>query len=190
MSNFLIGLFTLTGTLSGIWLKDYLEHKTSRLNSLKQKAIATYILCNHLRKALIVQQIVCKGIIEDPNYNYAQLKQDRPDTVLEDLEKMEILIVENFSNLYEDFLQFNSMIISHYRYLLRIMSNKQQISVNTDELKTEIDSYESQMTRLTNNLNQKLKEQFINRPDIYPNFYRYKAAVISFWQNFFKKDFN
>nr|WP_161538228.1 hypothetical protein [Legionella pneumophila] len=70
------------------------------------------------------------------------------------------------------------------------MSNKQQISVNTDELKTEIDSYESQMTRLTNNLNQKLKEQFINRPDIYPNFYRYKAAVISFWQNFFKKDFN
>ncbi len=77
MSNFLIGLFTLTGTLSGIWLKDYLEHKTSRLNSLKQKAIATYILCNHLRKALIVQQIVCKGIIKDPNYNYAQLKQDR-----------------------------------------------------------------------------------------------------------------
>ncbi|KTD61893.1 hypothetical protein [Legionella spiritensis] len=190
MGNFLIGLFTLTGALSGIWLKDYLEHKNSRLNSLKQRAIATYILCNHLRKALVVQQVICKKLIADPNYNYVPLQQDRPDTVLEDLEKMEILIIENFSNLYEDFLQFNSMIVSHYHYLLRIMSNKQQISVTKNELENEIDSYDSQMTRLTNNLNQKLKEQFINRPDIYPNFYRYKAAVIKFFKNFFKKNFN
>ncbi|HAU0239644.1 TPA: hypothetical protein ACT9MC_001124 [Legionella pneumophila] len=190
MSNFLIGLFTLTGTLSGIWLKDYLEHKNSRLNSLKQKAIATYILCNHLRKTLIVQQVICKGLIENPDFDYLQLQQDRPDTVLGDLEKMEVLIIENFSNLYEEFLQFNSMIVSHYRYLLRIISNKQQISVTESELKNEIDSYNSQMTRLTNNLNSKLKEQFINSPDTYPNFYRYKAAVIRFWQNFFKKDCN
>lgn len=190
MGNFLIGLFTLTGTLSGIWLKDYLEHKNLRLNSLKQKAIATYILCNHLQKSLTTQQVICKNLIKDPNFNYVEIQQSRTNTILEDLEKLEILIIENFSDLYEEFLQFNSTVISHYKYLLSIMSAPKQTSVTIVELNSEIDSYNTQMTKSTHGLKQELKEQFINKPDVYPNFYRYKASVTSFLKKFFKKDFN
>ncbi|CAM2742279.1 hypothetical protein [Legionella pneumophila] len=190
MGNFLIGLFTLTGTLSGIWLKDYLEHKNSHLNTLKQKAIAAYGLCNHLQKALTTQQVICTNLIKDQNFNYVELHRNFPNTVLEDLEKLEVLIIENFSTLYEDFLQFNSIVISHYKYLLSIMSAPKQTSVTSEELKSEIDSYNTQIIKSTHGLKQGLQEQFINKPDIYPNFYRYKASVTSFLKRFFKKDFN
>lgn len=187
MAAFWTGFFTLLAALGAVWLKDHLERKKEYKYTLKQKAIEAYTLANRLVHAHNAKEIICSNLIQDANYKYQDMLTNFPDTMFVDLEKLELLIVENFLDLNDDFLQLNKVLLAEASKLFGIISNPKSNDIKLEEFEESKKNYQNQVLIASRDLRKKLIDRYINvvQPPI--NFYDSIFSIKSIINNFFKK---
>ncbi|SPX59380.1 hypothetical protein [Legionella feeleii] len=157
MDNFITGFFTLIAALGAIFLKDHLENRKHLKTSLKQKAIEAYSLADSRNFTLAEMRVLCGKLVNDKNYSYTNLPKE---SVLENLAKLEILIIENFYDLNPAFLNLNRIIITQYVFLSEIIVNN---SVAESEFRKRENDYQSSLVEASLFLKNELIEKYINQ---------------------------
>lgn len=165
MINLLSGLMVGFFTLAGIWLKDYLDNKNLAKSTIKEKAIEAYALTNKLNNSTTSRRVICENLIINKEYPYARIEEKYPDMTSEILENLELLIIENFYDLKEEFAVVNKIMVTQVSYLLNIM-----VDVNTPEFNLEISSFKANqeifttsIIKATTNLKENLIAKYINK---------------------------
>ena len=80
----------------------------------------------------------------------------------EDLQKLELLIVENFFDLNADFLKLNSIIVNEASRLIGIISNPKDNVIRQEEFAQQNNKYQKDFIDSSSSLRKKLIEQYIN----------------------------
>lgn len=132
MGNFTTGIFALLGAFGGIYLKDYLEQKNSHIKSTRQKAVEAYALTNKVPFTFTSLVVLCKYTIRDPHNSHSNSNENWEKT-MEILEKLELLIIENFINLNPELISIRKEVINMGSLLI---DNILTPSISEDELET------------------------------------------------------
>lgn len=186
MNNFFTGFFTLTAALSSIWLKDYLDNKKIYKSTTKQKATESYILANRVMRSLSSSQLICANLLKDKNYNYLDMLDKFPNTSLEELEKLELLIVENFYDLYYEFINMSKIINKHSKFLSGIILNVPNTEVTDLIFKEKTDQFDSEIIISCNKLQNAIMDKYINIKS-HVNIFVFTNSIKVFLQEFIKK---
>jgi hypothetical protein len=159
MSNFTTGLFALTGAFGGIYLKDYLEQKNKHKQSIRQKAVEAYALTSKIPYTLTYLFVLCKNSITNQSTTLQQLTEHENESS-NILEKLDLLIIENFYTVSSDLLLIKSLIHNMNSLLLKNIIEKP--SITEQELEFEWQNFTTKILASTAALNTKLLQQFIN----------------------------
>ena len=184
---FWTGFFTLLASMGTVWLKDHLDRKKEYKHTIKQKAIQAYTLANRLIHTNNVKEIICSNLLQNANYNSEYMLKNNPDTTYEDLQKLELLIVENFFNLNDDFLMLNKIIVNEAFILWGIISNPSFKEIRREEFEQDKKKYQDNVITTSSNLRKKLIDQYINRTKPLINIYDVSSLLKKIIKNFFKK---
>lgn len=165
MDNFVTGLFTLLAALGGIWLNDHLDQKKVFKSTRKQKAVEAYALAGKLMSSLTVLTVICSNLIQDKNYAYADMYNNNPNTSSDILEKLELIIVENFYDLTIrlKLLEVETTVNSYSRYLFNIMTtiHNQSFQLDSAKFTKETTEFDQSLVQTCHNLRSSLIE-YIN----------------------------
>lgn len=164
MNNFFTWFFTLLTALSTICLKDYLDNKKSNKLTIKQKAVAAYILIDSLRDCLIPKMVICKNLLEDPFFDWVTTNNQYPDNASDNLMKLEVLIIENFYDLNHEFLIFRKIITGHLSFLLKVMTSEKSSSstILKEDFENAKSEFDIAILQARINLEKLLVENYIN----------------------------
>lgn len=185
MSNFITGLFTLLAALGGIYLKDYLEQKSIHKKSSRQRAVEAYALINKIPYSLIYLVVLCKNAVNDTKTDsyvksMVEFNEKTPDL----LEAVELIIIENFTNLQGDLLPIQQNIVGLRSFLIENISKPLSSDKEVDKRWKE---FSANILRSTSDLNSKLLTQYINVKPPKRNFYLLKNKIWSNLVSFFSK---
>jgi hypothetical protein len=186
MNNFFTGFFTLVAALGGVWLKDHLDNKKISKSTVKQRAIESYTLAGRLMHSLNSRMVICANLLKDKNYNYAEIDKSYPDTSSADLEKLELLIIENFYDLNVQLLVINKIILDQSRFLLNIMTNVPNQEFESKFISTN-ETYDSNIVGACAKLRYDLIEKYINKKDPHINIFNCMDSIKKWLKNFFSK---
>lgn len=188
-SSIITGLFTLGGTLGGAWLNDHMANKKSTKLTVKQKALEAYTLTERLTNSLNAKQVLCTFMLKDDKFNYTEYYKNYPDTMSDDLAKLELLIVENFSDLDKALLDFQEILINQAQFLFKIIINKtnDKAFVTIGELEENIKQYRINVVKAGHALRKNLINQYINKIPPHFNVYTSLNRVIAFVKKAFEK---
>lgn len=187
MSSFWTGFFTSTAAFGGIWLKDYLDRKKTNIQTTREKAIEAYTLVNKLLHTHNIRYIMCSNLIKDSSYNWIEIIKNFPDTIFSDLERLEILIIENFYTLSDSYNNLSLDILKEYSFLSGILTGKNNNFTN-EELEKRKNEYLNQNLELR----KKITDQLLIYINIKPtpvNMYVYYYSLKKTFKDFFKKDY-
>lgn len=166
MANFITGLFTLLAALSGICLKDHLDHKKSIAMTRKQKAVEAYALAGKLMHSLNTLKVICSNLIQDKNYSYIDMYNNDPTINSDILEKLELLIVENFYDLKSnaELLEVEATINSYncYLYNIIITTHSQEFKLNSETFTNETKKRDISLVNSCHKLRSSLIDKYIN----------------------------
>jgi len=188
MSNFITGLFTLLAALGAIWLKDHLDQKKTAKSTRKQKAVEAYMLCGRLMHSLSMLHVICANLIDNKNYPYTEIWKDHPDTSSATLEKLELLIIENFYDLNLQLFAVEQAVNTYGRYLINIVANIHQegFTVSRKEFDDSSSQYAAKLVESCHALRAGLIDKHISLIG-HPNFHTYIKDLKQFKVNFLKK---
>lgn len=182
MSDFTTGLFTLAGAFGGIWLKDHLESSKLVKSTTKQKAIEAFALANSLTHSLNYMRVLCQNVFKSPDYPWMELYNKVPND--EKIEKLELLIIENFYELNPEFNILNAVLIKHRQYLLNILFNKKRED-SAFEAKDQV--FIDEVIVASKNLKDKLLKKYINVTSPRRNIFYYTDAIKDLTKFFFSR---
>jgi hypothetical protein len=123
MTDFTTSLFMVSGPLAGIWLQSHIAKKNSHKATVRQKAIEAYALVNRLPYGLISFQVTCRSLLQNPKYMNSEILENTFDTIQDMLGKLELIIVENFFDLNQEYLKCNSIMLEYASYLINIQQD-------------------------------------------------------------------
>lgn len=160
ISSALVGVFTL----AGVWLKDHLDNKNFSRVTIRQKAMEAYSLLTSLNQALNNRTVYCKSLIEGGQISYSEFSKSYPDTSFDILERLELLIIENFSDLEPEFDEANKIVTNHSIFLLRSICNLSngRAEIDNAELETKHNDFITQIIGATLKLKDELNKKYIN----------------------------
>ena len=190
MNNFFTFVGTLSAAFGGVWFKDYLDNKKISKSTIKQKAIESYALSGRLIHSLNSKQVVCANLLKDKDFNvYVEIEKRNPDTSLDDLEKLELLIVENFYDLNDDFLEINKLISEQLSFLLNIIINfdKPGLNITDDNFKDTNKKFIKAIQNACIKMRKTLLEKYINVPDTRITICSCANYIIKSTRDFFRK---
>lgn len=168
MIVFWTGFFTLVSSLGSIWMREYFERRKDSNRSEKQKAIEAYSLADKLLFSHNLREIVCSNLLSDSTYNSNNILSNREDTFFSDLEKLELIILENFFDLNSYFVELKSVLCAYAQFLLGIICNSKGHGVHPEFFEQNKKNYQASVIAASTNLKEKLNDIYINKkqPDI------------------------
>lgn len=168
MSELVTGLLTLTGAFGSIWLKDYLECKKSVASTRRQKAVEAYALAGNLMNACSMLTVVCSNLARDKQYPYLNVHKDNPYDGRDGLEQLELLIVENFSDITTraKLLAVENSLITFSGYLLNIITTIQDkdFQLDSSTFKKKNEEFEQGLVQSCHDLRSHLFDEYIDKP--------------------------
>jgi hypothetical protein len=187
MGSFWTGFFTLFAALGAVWLKDYLDRRKTFHLTTRQKAIEAYSLSNSLIHTLNAKEVICINLLRDHSYKYWEMLNNFPDTMSEHMERLELLIVDNFYDLNADFLKVKKIMIDRASFLLAIITapKNDKLSKESNDFENVKSKFQTDIIKATSILQDKLNIQYINKKVTHPNVFDYFAKVYDFLRQFF-----
>lgn len=187
MDKIIIGFFTLLASLSSIWLNDRIDRKKTMELTVKQKAMETYILTDELLYTLNWTEVICASLIQNHDFDYSQLDKNYPDTTFDVLKKLEYLIVENFSEFFEDLSKCRKIMLAQFNYLLEIRRNIHNKEFTIQEFNDKKEEFVNNIILARSELKDKLFAQYIKVDKPHPNIRNWFHSIWNFIVKFFQK---
>jgi hypothetical protein len=186
MESFWTGFFTLFAALGAVWLKDYLDRRKTFHLTTREKAIEAYSLSSSLIHTLNAKEVICINLLRDNSYEYWIMLNNFPDTMSEHLEKLELLIVDNFYDLNTDFLKAKIIMIDRASLLLAIITapKNDKLSKESNDFDNVKRQFETDIINATSILQNKLIIQYINKEVTHLNLFDCFAKVRNFLRHF------
>jgi hypothetical protein len=191
MSNFSTGLFTLLGALGAIWLKDHLDQKKASKSTRKEKAVEAYALTGKLMRSLTALKVICSNLIQDKNFSYTDFYKNNPDTSTETLEKLELIVVENFYDptTRQELLEVEKAITFYSNYLYTIITTlpNHEPPLNDETFKKKINEFDQTLIQSCHNLRNNIINKYINQTAPRATFYTLLEDAKQHFKLFFTK---
>lgn len=188
-AQFWTGLFTLLASFGSIWIKDFLEIKNSSKTTLKQKALEAYAITDDLPNVLNQNIIACQNLLKNPRFNTVEMLTKNPDSTCDRLKKLELLIIENFSDMLLIFTRLKKIIIDYNLFLYSIICNNNPAEITTteNEFIEAKKAYEKNVIFESILLNKEIKK-LLDKKEAHPNFFACYRKIKDFLINFFRRN--
>ena len=174
--------------LGSIWFKDYLDNKNTTKTSTKQKAIECYGIATGLIYALYPKQVLCANLLKDKDIHlHIKLAEKYPDTIIDNLKKLDVLVIENFHPLKPQMLKITELIAEQLSYLQNIILTFQTNNETEKNFDDKNKQYNSDIQKACLQLRNSLTNEYINKETHPCNFFYYLTEIKKIVGNFFKR---